>query len=134
MFVLDLTVFLVYDTMEDQWTKLERPVTPVRCSAVVFSEEKLIASGGLDDGWISCGLIQTYDIDNKKWSLVEETMPYPLWDHSAFVMELPRTLTDRKLKPQTLSMKFLVKTFAMVVVSLGLAWCMYFIYRRCFGY
>ena len=54
-------------------------------------------------------------------------MPVPLEGHSAFEMELPNS------KPQTLTMELLVKSFVMLIISLGLAWCVHFIYHRLFG-
>ena len=90
--------------------------------------------GGHDyQSGITHGLIQTYDVDQQRWSLEEETMSVALRCHSAFVMELPKSLKDKKSKSHTLTMQLLVKSIVMVVVSLGLAWCMYFVFCRLFS-
>ena len=129
VFVLSFPNFLVYDTVEDHWTKLVSPIRPCSDAAMVLKQGKLIVLGGRDGSrhWPRkvYGLIQTYDVDRQRWSLEEKTMSVPLAMHAAFVMKVHR--------PQALSMALLVKTFVMVVVSLGLAWSMFFIFSRLFG-
>ena len=101
VFVLSFPDFLAYSTVEDQWTKLAATIRPCKCAAMVLRQEKLFVLGGYDDPYIPHGLIQTYDIDQQRWSLEEATMSVPFLHFSAFVMELPKTLIDEKIHKNT---------------------------------
>ena len=92
IFVLGKLLFAQYDTSEDQWTVLQKPLKPSYHPAMVLKHNCLIMLGGYEnDKKDPNDVIQEYDLSTKKWSLKEsKKMPLPLRDHWAFMMEIPQ--------------------------------------------
>ena len=87
--------FLCYDTERDNWSILDAPLIPSYWCSMVYRHGKLLAMGG-DEGRERLGRsshdrLQSYDLDSRKWSLLNNTMTVALSFHYSFVVHIPRS-------------------------------------------
>ena len=76
---LVFTDFLVYDVHVDQWSTLAKPIVPSRWSTLLHENDSVLVMGGLEkDGDKVHKRIQCYDLREKEWSVLSDTLPIPL--------------------------------------------------------
>ena len=91
VFVLNsnASTFLQYDVETDQWSELLPPLKQTHFSAMALHNGRLVVTGGYESGNNKPhDQVQTYDISNNTWSLGTKTMPLPLNQHFALVLNI----------------------------------------------
>ena len=83
----------VYDVLKDKWCKLCSPPIPSFWNAMILWNDSLLAIGGFENNNKDPhDRLQRYDLHTQKWSLLEETLPFPMSYLFAFVMQPPKPL------------------------------------------
>ena len=86
-----MSFFLQYDVPLDQWTELKTPPKETSHCALASKQGCILALGGSCIDGEKTDYVQRYDPSNNTWTLEKQTLPLPLYMHSAVVLSVPKS-------------------------------------------